>query len=74
LSPLGRVKRKGSSLARWEAKPSRSKNERIIDKMGAAQSEGGEDKKISKLKECVRRRGILERREKYTHVLRARGA
>jgi hypothetical protein len=36
---------------------SRSKNERIINKMGAAQSGGGEDKKTSKLKECVRRMG-----------------
>jgi hypothetical protein len=53
--------------------PSRSKNERIINKMGEAQSGEGEDKKISKLKECVRRRSILERREKYTHGLRARG-
>jgi hypothetical protein len=35
---------------------SRSKNERIINKMGAAQSGGGEDKKTGKLKECVRRR------------------
>jgi hypothetical protein len=38
-------KRKGSLLARWEAKPSRSQGERIKLKMGAAQAEEVEAKK-----------------------------
>jgi hypothetical protein len=39
-----------SALARWEPKASRSKNERIKVKMGAAQSEGGwKTERVSKL-------------------------
>jgi hypothetical protein len=68
-------KRIGSLLARWEGveRPSRSKGERIINKMGQRpSSEKGRTKRVLFRGAREKRRSIVEQSENYTYVFRAR--
>jgi hypothetical protein len=64
-----------SPLARWEGvkRPSRSKEERIINKMGAAQCGVEEHKKYSEVGARSGGRENTYAKQKYTPALRARG-
>jgi hypothetical protein len=62
-----------TALARWEAKPSRSKQERIVNKMGEAQCGVGEHKKGSRVGASEREKGrILVRSKSILLFFRAR--
>jgi hypothetical protein len=73
LSPLGRVEKKSEPLARWEAKPSRSKSERINLKWSLLQFGIEGEQKIQGWAQVGGEWEYTVASQKYTPVLRARG-